>query len=110
MKSSINFRVIKGGLKLSGSLYFRGKLTLKNRAPYMVHLGASRLTKFLENRKLCQYSGHISEICHPKMWVNTNGAIEICAIEIYAIEICAIEICAIEICAIVIYAIEICAI
>jgi hypothetical protein len=24
-------------------------------------------SKFLENQNLCQYSGHISEICHPKM-------------------------------------------
>jgi hypothetical protein len=43
MKSSINFRVVKGGLKFSGSPYSGGKLSLKNRAPNMVHLGAVRL-------------------------------------------------------------------
>jgi hypothetical protein len=56
MKSSINFRVVKGGLKFSGSPYSGGKLSLKNRAPNMVHLGAVRLKNHLE------YQRHATDI------------------------------------------------
>jgi len=39
------------------------------KARVRVNLSRTRLNEnaILENNKLCRYSGHISEICHPKM-------------------------------------------